>query len=216
MFPTVTCAEHWLRPHSDERPGLPCWDVSPNQTPASHHAPVTVAAYSRAHCPQSPGQGGLLSHINISFGAAAIHRRTETSSTIESESVSVALCCCLYTLQLWTRRAEIPCCFKVWNEHIIVPRRLAVPAENAHYFHSCCAVVFSVSQAAEVSGQRLPKVQSAHDRDLWESALSEVPEGSPGRKKKHRRRQSSTYTVLKLILSICSMTCTSYSQPSLC
>lgn len=81
IFPTVICAEYWLWPHSDECPGLPCWDVPPNQTPASHHAPVTVAAYSSAHHPQGPGQGGLLSHINISFHTAARHSWIETCTS---------------------------------------------------------------------------------------------------------------------------------------
>lgn len=68
---TVVCAEHRLRSHSDERPSLPSGDVPSSQTPCSHHAPVTVAAYSRAHRPQGPGQGGQQTHINIFFHAAA-------------------------------------------------------------------------------------------------------------------------------------------------
>lgn len=78
----LVCAEHWLRPHSDECPSLPCWDVSSSQTPGSHHAPVTVAAYSHAHCPQGPGQGGLLIHINIFFHAIAIHSWIETCDSL--------------------------------------------------------------------------------------------------------------------------------------
>ena len=74
----VVRPEHWLRPHSHERPGLPCRDVPSNQTPSSHHAPVTVAAYSRAHHPQGPGQGGLPSHINIFFMQ---HGWTETCTS---------------------------------------------------------------------------------------------------------------------------------------
>lgn len=63
--PTAVRAEHRPRPHSDERPSLPGWDVSSSQTPASHHAPVTVATYSCAHRPRGSRQGGLPSHINI-------------------------------------------------------------------------------------------------------------------------------------------------------
>lgn len=134
MSPTVIRAKHWLRPHSDECPGLPCRDVPPSQTPSSHHAPVTVAAYSRAHRPQGPGQGGLPSHINISF-----HNWRETCAS-SFESLSVAPCCCPCSPGLWTGRAEIPSCLKAWNEHIIVSKRPAVPAVNAHYVHWCCAV----------------------------------------------------------------------------
>lgn len=66
---------------------------------------------------------------------------------------SVLLSC---SPQLWTWCAEIPHCFKVWNEHIIVPRRLTVPAVNVNYFH-WCAVVFDFSscwslQAKTVQG----------------------------------------------------------------
>lgn len=65
LLPTAVRAEHRPRPHSDERPSLPRWDVSSSQTPASHHAPVTVATYSCAHRPRGPRQGGPPSHINI-------------------------------------------------------------------------------------------------------------------------------------------------------
>lgn len=73
-LPTDVCAERWLRPHSDECPSLPCWDVPSSQTPGSHHAPVTMETSSRAYHPQGPGQGGQQSHINISFHAGALNR----------------------------------------------------------------------------------------------------------------------------------------------
>ena len=56
LFP-VLCPEHRLRPDSDERPGLPRRNVPPIQTPASHRAPVALAAHSSAHHPQGSGQG---------------------------------------------------------------------------------------------------------------------------------------------------------------
>ena len=90
MFATDIHEEHWLRPHSDERPGLPRRDVPPDQTPGSHHAPVTVASYSSAHHPQGTGQGRLLSHINISFHTASIHTRIETCRL--QVNLSLSLC----------------------------------------------------------------------------------------------------------------------------
>lgn len=73
-LPTAVCAEHRLWPDSDERPGLPRWDVPSSQAPSSCHGPLRVEAYSRAHHPQGPGQGGLQRHINIAFHAAALNR----------------------------------------------------------------------------------------------------------------------------------------------
>lgn len=107
---TDICAEHRLWPHADECPSLPRWAVPSNQTPTSHHAPVTVAAYSSAHHPQGPGQGGLLSGINISFHTAAVHSRLEMC-TSSFELFSIAPCCCLCSPQLRTWCAEIPHCF---------------------------------------------------------------------------------------------------------
>lgn len=137
-FPTVLRTEHRLRPHSDECSGMPCRDVPPYQTPGSHCAPVTVAAYTCAYRPQGPGQGGLLIHIYLSFHAAALHSWTEP----------------------WTQWAEIPVCFKAWNEHIIVPRRLAVPAVNVRYFHRCCAVFFDFLKLLRSPGKDCPRFRA--------------------------------------------------------
>lgn len=69
IFTTAIRPEHRLRPHSDERPSLPRWDVPSCQAPASHHAPVAVASHFGAHRPQGPGQGGLLQQIRASFSS---------------------------------------------------------------------------------------------------------------------------------------------------
>lgn len=139
VFPTVVCAEHWLRPHSDECPSLPRWDVPSSQTPSSHHAPVTVAAYSRAHHPQGPGQGGLLSHINIFFHAATIHSWKETCASWFSLSVAPIL-----SVSPWIQHFKCPQHCEVGNEHITAPTGPSVPAVKAHYFYWCsCSSIFS-------------------------------------------------------------------------
>lgn len=70
--PTALREEHRLRPHSDERPGVPRRDAPPDQTPASHRAPVTVEARPGAHRPQGPGQGGPPSRVRVHFQVAAV------------------------------------------------------------------------------------------------------------------------------------------------
>lgn len=79
VLPTAVCAEHWLWPNSDECPGLPRWNVPSSPSPSTHHGPVRVEAYSRAHHPKGPGQGGLERHINIAFYAAALDKNLDFS-----------------------------------------------------------------------------------------------------------------------------------------
>lgn len=95
---------------------------------------------------------------------------------------------CVFTSAVNLASWNSPLFFKMWNEHLIVPRRLAVPAVNAYH----ALLLFSIFQAVEVSGQRLSKVQSADDGDLWEWTLPEVPQGSPGEMKHTMRWLNAT------------------------
>lgn len=113
LLPTAVRAEHRPRPHSDERPSLSGWDVSSSQTPASHRAPVTVAAYSCAHRPRGPRQGGLPSHINIFCLRSGV-----------GELVGVNLGCSLLLSVLTSPVNLSLACRKsltVWNERLTAP-----------------------------------------------------------------------------------------------
>lgn len=121
MLPTAVRAEHRLWPDSDERPGLPRWDVPSSQAPSSRHGPLRVEAYSRAHHPQGPGQGGLQRHINIAFHAAALNRNFDFFSS----SFLLHVCVCL---SLSCKLAKMPHC-----EHLIGPRNLPVPVHHSHW-----------------------------------------------------------------------------------
>lgn len=119
LLSTAVRAEHRPRPHSDERPSLPGWDVSSSQTPASHHAPVTVATYSCAHRPRGPRQGGLPSHINIFCRRSGV-----------GELVGVNLGCSLFLSVLTSAvnlsRARCKS-LTVRNERITAPSRPSGP-----------------------------------------------------------------------------------------
>lgn len=132
MITTDICAEYWLRPHSDECPGLPCWDVPPNQT---HHAPVTVAAYSSAHHPQSPRQGGL-PHKYFLFTAAATQSWLQNCINYFG-LFSVAPCGHLCASQLW-----FPTVLKCEMSIHLCPQE--VPRVNVHYFHWCLTAVLKL------------------------------------------------------------------------
>lgn len=110
MLPTAVRAEHWLRPDSDECPGLPRWDVPSSQAPTSYRGPVRVEAYSRAHHPQGPGQGGLQRHINIAFRAAALNRNFDFSSLCSFMFLFV----CTSAVNLPKSPTDLKCKVNIW------------------------------------------------------------------------------------------------------
>ena len=117
--------------------------------------------------------------------------------------IQVSLCGgCLCSPQQWTWRAELPPTphthththsFKVWNEHIIVPRRLAVPAVNVHNSRWCCAVVFRFLKLLRSPGKDCPR---------FRALMTETFESQPYQRflrahqvrQNHRRRPSHTVT----------------------
>lgn len=146
-LPTAVRAEHWLWPNSDERPGLPRRDVSSSQAPSSRHGPVRVEAYSRAHHPQGPGQGGLQRHINISFHAAALNRNFDFPHI-------VAACLCLFESQLWTCQ-NLPL---ISSKHLIGQRNLSVPVHHSH--RSKVFLVFNFLKLLRSPGKACPRFKA--------------------------------------------------------
>lgn len=141
-----------------------------------------------ARVPSCPSYSGSLFPCTLSPGprtrwAADPHKYFLSCNSYSWIETSDSLCGSIF-LSVFTlaenQRTKVPHCFKVWKDNIIEPITLAVHAVNVHYFHEC-ALVFWFSLAFEVNRQRLSKVQSSYDRDLWESALPEVPQDLPGK-----------------------------------